>query len=234
MSIVVVSKSITVTKIEFDVAEPIKIESPNPLMRNDFLNQPGQQSITRPTFFCHTWGEGKVNTTWTGTAVVEATFQPENVSRAYEVATTHRTRRKGKCIEAEIGLNNQTFSQDDAEETALARADPEGDVSLVVGNTLESASGYEVPEFVDLAGSLVSVVGEEGGEALYASLSVHGMIPEALSSQDLFLSFDFLVLDPSVGPMEGSALRGGVGAPLCGSAPDRVRPLRGRALGSSV
>ena len=132
----------------------------------------------------------------TGTAIVETTFQPENSTRVHEVAVTESSTRPGNCLAPYI---SQTFSQEDAEETALAASDPEGDVSLVTNNTLGSSEGLSPPESVDLSGTLVSVVGDPGEEALLASISTHGMIPSSLSGNETFLSFDFLILDPSVG-----------------------------------
>ena len=150
--------------------------------------------------------------TFTGTMSIDVRFyhwdftQPPQQSGATSTEATfpnlpfsNRDSSIAKCIYPSVGLNNQTYSPADAEETAFAAVDPAGDVSLVETNQLEPLGGLDAPGFVDLAGALFFLGGEQGDEYLYGSLTVHDEIPLALTGQDTFLSFDILILNPNVG-----------------------------------
>ncbi len=195
MSITYQLKSVSVSQFTIDVSGAIARFSPSPLSRSDFMSMRGQEAATRPKFNCKEVGSGTATFTATGTAVVEATFQPENKTLNYTVNFSETTTRNGKCI-ASV---SQDFNQSDAEETAFAMTDPQDDTLVDEGGLLVSADGFDVPAAIDLSGSLVSIIGDEGEEALLGAIDLYSNVPETLDGNTTFLSYDFLVLDESVG-----------------------------------
>lgn len=197
MSISYNVRSITVTKISFALTGAIQLTSPAEITRSDFLSQRGNTSSTRPNFICNAVGDGTVTATVQVSAVVEATFQPENKTRTYSINQSEKLTRKGKCLAPYFGLNG-SLNDGGEEGTRVALVDPAGDLLVDEGGTLVSADGFDLPGYMDMTQVSLGIV---SGDTLETNVLLSAVTPAATPSDVPLLSFDLLLLDPSLGAM---------------------------------
>ena len=201
MSLEYTVRSITVTKIKYEVSGAIKIVSPAEINRNAFLSQRGQTTSNRPKFNCDSVGSGTVKATVTAVGIVDVVFQPENKKLTYTVNQTESTTRKGKCI-ARVGFYQNGNSGFSGGEVLLALRDPIQDLTFIDG---EPAQGLELPGNSDFSDVTVAL---HDGETLEVAFLLDGSVSPNNPEHLQYLNFSVGTLD-EVNGYEGAGPYGG-------------------------